>query len=165
MIFMKNDYSTLVSAVEELARTSVSEAIPQAFFESVGFLLALAGAESRRRWVDWLAEWDLRPSHYSALMVLGERGSVSQQALAEMVGVDPRNLVPVIDLLERRGLVGRRPYPTDRRRNALELTAAGRSLMRRLAVSGRSLEEEMLAGLDETEKATLQKLLLKLVRK
>jgi DNA-binding MarR family transcriptional regulator len=98
-------------------------------------------------------------------MVLGERGSVSQQALAAMVSVDPRNLVPVIDLLERRGLVCRRPYPTDRRRNALELTADGRALMTRLAVSGRSLEDEMLAGLDETEKATLQKLLLKLVRK
>jgi hypothetical protein len=37
--------------------------------------------------------------------------------------------------------------------------------MTRLVVSGRSLEEEMLAGLDETEKATLQKLLNKLVRK
>jgi DNA-binding MarR family transcriptional regulator len=141
------------------------EVITQALFESTGFLLALAGAESRRRWVDWLAEWDLRPSHYSALMVLGARGTVSQQQLAGMIGVDPRNLVPVIDLLERRGLLGRKPYPADRRRNALELTAEGRSLMTRLAASGRSLEEEMLSSLDQTEKAALQELLLKLVRK
>jgi DNA-binding MarR family transcriptional regulator len=165
MIIMTNDDSILSAKSRRAGDGIVSEPIPRAFFESVGFLLAIAGAESRRRWVDWLAKWDLRPSHYSALMVLGERETVSQQELAGMVGIDPRNLVPVLDLLERRGLVGRRPYPADRRRNALELTADGKSLMTRLVVSGRSLEEEMLAGLDETEKATLQKLLNKLVRK
>jgi DNA-binding MarR family transcriptional regulator len=146
-----------------LAET-VEVEVPPALFESTGFLLAMAGAESRRRWVDWLAKWELRPSHYSALMVLGQRGTVSQQELAGMVGVDPRNLVPVIDLLEHRKLVGRKPDQADRRRNALELTADGRSLMKELAASGRTLEAEMLAGLDSREKSALQKLLLKLVR-
>jgi DNA-binding MarR family transcriptional regulator len=138
--------------------------VPPALFETTGFLLAMAGAESRRRWVEWLAEWDLRPSHYSALMVLGERGAVSQQELGGMIGVDPRNLVPVIDVLERQRLVERRPHASDRRRNALDLTQAGRSLLKMLSASGRTLENEMLSGLDANEQATLQKLLLKLVR-
>jgi DNA-binding MarR family transcriptional regulator len=138
--------------------------VPPALFESTGFLLAMAGAESRRRWVEWLAEWGLRPSHYSALMVLGERGALSQQELAGMIAVDPRNLVSVIDHLERKGLVERRPHSQDRRRNALDLTAAGKSLLAQLATGGRDLEEEMLSGLDGRERASLQKLLLKLVR-
>jgi DNA-binding MarR family transcriptional regulator len=138
--------------------------VPPALFASIGFLLAMAGAESRRRWVEWLAEWDLRPSHYNALMVLGERGALSQQELAGMIAVDPRNLVSVIDHLERKKLVERRAHAADRRRNALDLTAAGRSLLERLAASGRELEDEMLAGLDERERASLQKALLKILR-
>jgi DNA-binding MarR family transcriptional regulator len=141
-----------------------SPRVPPALFESTGFLLAMAGAESRRRWVEWLAEWDLRPSHYSALMVLGESGPLSQQELAGMISVDPRNLVSVIDHLERKKLVERRPHAADRRRNALDLTAGGRSLLERLAASGRDLEEEMLAGLDKRERASLQKALLKILR-
>jgi DNA-binding MarR family transcriptional regulator len=138
--------------------------VPPALFESTGFLLAMAGAESRRRWVEWLAEWDLRPSHYSALMVLGERGALSQQELAGMIGVDPRNLVSVIDHLEGKKLVERRAHAADRRRNALDLTATGRSLLTRLAASGRDLEDDILAGLDEQERESLQKVLLKLLR-
>jgi DNA-binding MarR family transcriptional regulator len=138
--------------------------VPPALFESTGFLLAMAGAESRRRWVEWLAEWDLRPSHYSALMVLGERGAQSQQELAGMIAVDPRNLVSVIDHLERKKLVERRAHAADRRRNSLDLTAVGRSLLKRLASSGRDLEDEMLGGLDAKERASLQKVLLKLLR-
>jgi DNA-binding MarR family transcriptional regulator len=148
---------------EELSDV-VEVEVPPALFESVGFLLAMAGAESRRRWVEWLAEWDLRPSHYSALMVLGERGALSQQELAGMIAVDPRNLVSVIDHLERKKLVERRPHAEDRRRNALDLTPAGRSLLGRLAASGRKLEDEMLAGLDGAERKALQRLLVKLVR-
>ena len=81
-----------------------------------------------------------------------------------MIGVDPRNLVSVIDHLERKGLVERRAHAADRRRNALDLTAAGRSLFERLVASGRDLEDDMLAGLDEQERASLQKVLLKLLR-
>jgi DNA-binding MarR family transcriptional regulator len=138
--------------------------VPPALFASTGFLLAMAGAESRRRWVEWLAEWELRPSHYSALMVLGERGSLSQQELAGMIAVDPRNLVSVIDHLERRKLVAREAHRGDRRRNSVVLTRAGKSLLGRLAKSGRDLEEDMLAGLDGRERQELQRLLTKLVR-
>ena len=110
-------------------------------FQSTGFLLAMAGAESAAPLGRVAGEADLRPSHYSALMVLGDRGALSQQELAGMIAVDPRNLVSVIDHLEMRGLVERRPHSEDRRRNALELTSAGRSLLARLAASGRELEK------------------------
>jgi DNA-binding MarR family transcriptional regulator len=147
-----------------MAETAPGPAVPEGLFSSTGFLLALAGAESRRRWVDWLAKSDLRPSHYTALMGLGELGTVSQQDLARLIRLDPRNLVPVIDVLERRGLVSRKPSPADRRRNRLDLTPSGRTLLKQLSVSGRVLEEEMLSGLDDRERSALQGLLNKLVR-
>lgn len=136
--------------------------VPPALYGSTGFLLAMAGAESRRRWAQGLARWQLRPAHYGVLMALQDGGR-SQQELAALVGVDPRNLVPIVDALERRGAVERRPHPTDRRRHEVTLGEAGRELLAQVRSGGESIERDMLAPLDEPERAQLQALLLKLL--
>lgn len=143
--------------------TSPRPAFPEALLSSTGFLLAMVGAESRKRWVEGLSRWDLRPSHFAVMMALGETGAISQQDLARLVGVDPRNLVAIIDLLEGRNLVERGRHPADRRRHAVQLTPAGRQLLRALQQSGAALEEEMLAALDEFERTALRELLVKLL--
>src|SRR3712207_5404410 len=81
--------------------------LPAALRASVGFLLARVGGESRRRFVQTLAAWGLRSTRYGVLVVLAELGAASQRQLATIVGVDPRNLVGVVDLLEERGWVVR----------------------------------------------------------
>ncbi len=137
--------------------------VPEALFASTGFLLGLLGGESRRRWAQALERWNLRPSHFGALMVLGELGAASQRELGRMIGIDPRNLVPVIDVIEERGLAERTPDPMDRRRHVIRLTSSGKRLLRQLRRSGDEAEMEMLAALDVSERAALHALLLKLV--
>ncbi len=54
----------------------------------------------------------------------------SQQAIAEAIGAPPSRMVAIVDELEQRGLIERRPHPSDRRVHALYLTgcrAAGSS--------------------------------------
>jgi DNA-binding MarR family transcriptional regulator len=48
--------------------------------------------------------------------------------LAALLGVDPPNLTPLIDDLERSGLVERQPHPTDRRVKLVAATDSGRAL-------------------------------------
>jgi DNA-binding MarR family transcriptional regulator len=48
--------------------------------------------------------------------------------LAALLGVDPPNLTPLIDDLERSGLVERQPHPTDRRVKLVAATDAGTAL-------------------------------------
>jgi DNA-binding MarR family transcriptional regulator len=48
--------------------------------------------------------------------------------LAALLTVDPPNLTPVVDDLERAGLVERRPHPTDRRVKLVVATPAGTAL-------------------------------------
>ena len=134
-----------------------------ALVSSTGFLLARVGTESRRRWTRALAQLGLRPSHYGVLMALAAVGAVSQQGLSEVVGIDPRNAVPVLDELEGRSLVTRDRDPRDRRRHSLRLTDAGRQTMRRLQSLGETAERELLAPLSEAERAQLNALLLKLL--
>jgi DNA-binding MarR family transcriptional regulator/ketosteroid isomerase-like protein len=136
--------------------------LERALESSTGFLLARAGSESRRRWTRALAGVGLSPTHHAALMALAVVGRASQHQLADMIGVDPRNAVPVVDQLEERSLVTRARDASDRRRVWLSLTPAGRRSMRRLERAGATAEEELLSRLTEEERTQLHDLLLRL---
>ena len=73
----------------------------------------------------------LRPgSHRSrvgrALVTLLRSGAVRLSALSEQLGIAPRSTTAVVDALEQKGFVARRPDPDDRRATLVEVTAAGR---------------------------------------
>jgi DNA-binding MarR family transcriptional regulator len=53
-------------------------------------------------------------------------GPLSLSGLAEAIGVDAPYATLIVDSLEERGLVGRKPDPADRRRKLVTLTPAGR---------------------------------------
>jgi DNA-binding MarR family transcriptional regulator len=55
---------------------------------------------------------------------------MSMRDLAALLTMDPPNLTPVVDDLERAGLVERRPHPTDRRIRLVTATPAGMALAR-----------------------------------
>jgi MarR family transcriptional regulator, lower aerobic nicotinate degradation pathway regulator len=95
-------------------------------------------------------------------MSLGGLGTTSQQELGRLTGVDPRNLVPILDVLEDRRLLERLSDPKDRRRHSVRLTPAGRTLLGELQRSGAAVEEELLGELSTAERKALHALLLKL---
>lgn len=130
---------------------------------SPGYLLARVGSESRRKWAQALAAADLRPAHFGVLMALEARPKASQRELGRAIGVDPRNLVAVIDELEKRRLIEREAAPGDRRRYSIRLTVAGRSRLAELRRRGEAAERELLAPLDARERSQLHRLLLKLL--
>jgi DNA-binding MarR family transcriptional regulator len=53
--------------------------------------------------------------------------------LSKMFVLDPSTLVPIIDSLERRGLLRRERDPSDRRRMPLSLTEEGMAVMKQVA--------------------------------
>jgi DNA-binding MarR family transcriptional regulator len=55
---------------------------------------------------------------------------MSMRELAAVLGVDPPNLTPVVDGLERSGLVERQPHSTDRRIKLVAATPKGAALAR-----------------------------------
>jgi DNA-binding MarR family transcriptional regulator len=52
---------------------------------------------------------------------------LTMRALAQRLAADPPYVTLIVDHLEERGLVARRPHPEDRRAKLVELTAAGRA--------------------------------------
>ncbi len=67
----------------------------------------------------------LTAAQAKVLLALQPNEAVSQRALADHLGYDPSNLTGLIDKLETRAEVGRRPDARDRRVKALLLTPAG----------------------------------------
>jgi len=135
---------------------------PAGLRSSTGYLLARLGAESRRRWARMLAAHGLTPHHFGMLMTLDHLGTAHQRRLSELVGVDPRNAVPVLDLLDQRGLIQRTSDPADRRRRAIGLTPAGQRMLDELRQAADAVEADMLKGLDDHQQAILHRLLLTL---
>ena len=128
-------------------------------FRAVGFMLsslghAVAGTFSAR-----LAPLGLEPREFALLRVIGSGEGHSQQAVGERLGVPASRMVALIDELEGRGLLERRPSPRDRRAHALHLTSSGKRLLAQAIRLAASLEGELTEDLDEAERTQLIALL------
>lgn len=67
-----------------------------------------------------------------ALLHLSREGPSSMVSLAETMQCDASNITGLVDKLEARGLIERRPHPQDRRVKLLVVTAAGDAMHRAL---------------------------------
>src|ERR1700676_5569314 len=69
----------------------------------------------RRAAMESLAQWDISPSQARALRVLARHDGARLSELAEHLRIAARSATEVVDGLEAKGLVARRPDPQDRR--------------------------------------------------
>jgi DNA-binding MarR family transcriptional regulator len=120
--------------------------------EAWGILLQLLGA-GRRRFLAAASEHDLHPAQAGALMQMQPGTAMPMHELATMLACDNSNVTGIVDRLEARGLVARRPYAQDRRVKHILLTTAGAELRDRLrarmadppeAVRSLSVEDQCL---------------------
>ena len=116
---------------------------------------------ARRRSEVALEPTGLRPRHVVALTILREGGAMTQGALGEALRLDPTNLVGLLNELEEASLLERRRDPLDRRRHIVELSETGARAIARAERELASVQDEVLAHLDEDERATLHGLLLR----
>jgi DNA-binding MarR family transcriptional regulator len=122
---------------------------------TLGFLLVRLGEAIDHRFVEALARLELRPRELRALVVIDRHPGSSQRELARRMPADPGNLVQVLDRLERRSLITRRPGSSDRRRRTLELTPAGARLLARAKRATQRLERELLEPLSDDQREAL----------
>jgi DNA-binding MarR family transcriptional regulator len=104
------------------------------------------------------ADLRLAPRQAFVLHELGREQPLSMRDLAERLKCDPSNITGLVDRLEARGLVERRPDPRDRRVTAVALTAAGDELRRRL-LRRLYAAPACVARLPEADQRALQRLL------
>jgi DNA-binding MarR family transcriptional regulator len=85
--------------------------------------------------------------------------ALTQRELARRMSSDPSTVRAMLVLLERGGLVGRDPHPTDGRARTVALTAEGTRAVGTLWAAGEPIRAGMLAALGPGEAGTLVGLL------
>jgi DNA-binding MarR family transcriptional regulator len=127
--------------------------------DHLSFLLVQLGLHGARRFGERLAPLGLEQRHAGMLIRLAANEGRSQQAIAEMIGVNATRMVFLVDELEKLGLVERRRNPADRRSHALYLTDQGRATVGQVRAVTAEHEAEFGAGLTEAQRTQLVSLL------
>ena len=118
----------------------------------LGFLLVRIAAAVDRDFVDTLADLDVKPRHLRLLVLIDRAGELSQRELAHQLGMDPGNLVAVLDALEANGVVARARGEKDRRQRLVSLTPAGNRLLAKALRATRAIDERILAALPASQR-------------
>jgi DNA-binding MarR family transcriptional regulator len=109
-----------------------------------------------------LAPWDIAPSHSRALGVLLRHGALRLSELSDHLHIAARSTTEVVDALQDRGLVERRPDPQDRRATLVAPTAEGTRVGEAIRASRDAEAETYFSVLSKGEQAELADLLRKL---
>ncbi|QMU69959.1 MarR family winged helix-turn-helix transcriptional regulator [Streptacidiphilus sp. P02-A3a] len=128
------------------------------------WLLGRAAARGHRLVAEALAREGLRMMHHAVLSAVAELGPVSQADLSRTLGIDPKDMVAVVNDLQQRQLVTRTPDPADRRKNAVTISAEGTRCLRRTQELGDEANDELTAALSPAEREQLLGLLRRIVQ-
>jgi DNA-binding MarR family transcriptional regulator len=129
----------------------------------LGFLLKHAQLRLAELSGAALAPYGINGRHLGVLTVLASGELLSQQEAARRLAIDRTTMVALIDELERKRLVTRHPHPDDRRKNVVDLTAAGREVFDRATRASDDAERRFLAPLDDVTARRLKEALRLLV--
>lgn len=130
--------------------------------ELVGYNLRRAQLRVFQDFAATVGAHNITPGQFGVLTIIAANPGLNQSELGAAMGVDRSTVVAVIDRLEERELVQRRPAPNDRRSYALGLTTKGTDLLARLEPMVRAHESRIAAGLAPAELRELIRLLRKM---
>ena len=128
----------------------------------VAFHLRLAQDASFRSFAKHTGRRNLKPGRFAAMMVIHNNPGITQVALGRAIARDKSTVTPLIQELQRHGLVRRRPSAMDRRSITLTLTRSGEAVLADLLVHARA-HDRQLDAIVGNRKAGLIALLRKIV--
>lgn len=102
------------------------------------------------------ADTSVTLTQLAALSTLKGHGALTPGELASHEKVQPPSMTRVLSVLEDRGLVSRRPHPTDGRQVLVELTDAGRELLHEEVVAREAWLARRLAELSDADRDVLR---------
>src|SRR4051794_37527037 len=109
-----------------------SEETPAGWKSLPSWLLTRTASHAHRLVADGFSSLQANGYHYRLLATLEEFGPASQATLGRRSGIHVSDMVATINEVADRKLAERASDPSDRRRNIISLTAAGKRQLRRL---------------------------------
>ena len=109
-----------------------------------------------------VAEGDVRPGVFSALLLAHANPGIAQIQIASQLGIDKASVVSLVDRMEDAGWVTRKRSSDDRRRQGIFLTPAGTRACRSLRKEMIEHERKFVSRYTDQELRTLIALLRRL---
>ena len=122
-------------------------------------MLSSLGYAISRRFHQALEPLELEPGEFALLRAVAANEGESQNALAERLHISPSWMVAIVDELEKRELVERKPHARDRRVRNLHLTVAGKKLLKQAEQRAQRFDGQVADPLSEAETQQLLDLL------
>ena len=102
---------------------------------------------------------DITIDQWLVLKTIHESPDITLQKVGVAVFKDLASVTRIVQLLERKGLLRRKPHPTDGRRSELALTRAGASVIRTVEPIAQANRRQALEGIDAEQVARLREVL------
>ena len=127
----------------------------------IGYALRRAQAAVSRCFLASFADLDVRQTQLGILSVVEARPGIKPSRAGALLGIKRANIGPLVEGLERRGIVRRQASADDRRSHELYLTQEGRALLDDLRQREAAHEARIASALDDGEREQLLRLLSK----
>ncbi|MFV0280541.1 MAG: MarR family winged helix-turn-helix transcriptional regulator [Rhodoblastus sp.] len=128
-----------------------------------GHLIRRAHQISVAIFMEECADYSVTPVQYACLAEIARKPGVDATRLAGAVAFDRSTLGNVLERLETKGWVDRRPSPEDRRVKLLHTTEAGRQLLSAIAPGVRATQNRLLEPLAAADRAVFMRLIGQIV--
>ncbi len=156
------DMPTLEAPAKE-GDAAGGETIKAVFLRSLcGYNLSRSASRMTADFMRALDGTSMRPVLVSILSVVEENTGIHQGEIGQVLGIARANMAPLVNELEAKKLLVRKPDPADRRAFVIELTHKGHALLDDCKSRIRVHEEKMLASLSDSERKTLINILGKI---
>ena len=126
---------------------------------SIGFVLHDVARLMRKRFEQRSRHAGLTRSQWHVLAILSKHEGIHQKGLADLLEIESITLVRLLDKMQERGLIERRPHPTDRRVTQLFLTLEAVPLLEVMRSMGNLTRGEAMADFSAEEQQQLFDLL------
>ncbi|MBR1089870.1 MarR family transcriptional regulator [Bradyrhizobium manausense] len=107
--------------------------------------------------------FDLTPVQYAALIAIHTHPGIDATRLSAVIAFDRSTLGSVIERLQSKHFVERKPAPEDKRIKLLYLTKSGAAILREIIPAVERAQARMLAPLKPSERKALMELMTQLV--
>ena len=109
-----------------------------------------------------LSDLKLQVRHVGVMMLVLERGPMSQRAIGDAIPIDRTTMVGLVDVLVRLGFATRTADPTDRRAALVGLTDRGREVVHEAHCVIQAVEGEFLKSLSPRQQSQFRDMLFTL---
>ena len=128
----------------------------------VGFHIRLAHGAVYRHFTETFADLDLTQKQVSALWLIDDHPDIAQTGLAQRMRMDRATTMAIVNRLESKGYLLRKPSRSDGRKQALNLTDRGRKALASAKRAIQQHEHWLKSRFNEKEVAKLIELLTRI---